>query len=56
MSKRIDSLLLKNILDAIDRIENYTSSMNQRIFFKDHKTIDAVTRNLEIIGEASKFI
>lgn len=56
MSKRIDSLLLKDILDAVERIEEYTSDMNQRMFLKDYKTIDAVTRNLEIIGEASKFI
>ena len=47
---------LLSILEAIEKIEIYTKGFNQRSFLKDSKTIDAVTRNIEIIGEASKFI
>ncbi len=54
MSKRDQRLFLEDILEAIDRIENYTESMSYDDFIEDGKTIDAVVRNLEIIGEAVK--
>jgi len=53
MSKRPVDLLLDDICEALDRIEQYTSSMSFDVFSKDRKTVDAVVRNLEIIGEAS---
>jgi uncharacterized protein with HEPN domain len=34
-------------------IENYTLNLSFEEFEKDRKTIDAVLRNFEIIGEAS---
>jgi uncharacterized protein with HEPN domain len=34
-------------------IENYTRNLSFEEFEKDRKTIDAVIRNFEIIGEAS---
>jgi uncharacterized protein with HEPN domain len=37
-------------------IEQYIEGMTFDVFTKDRKTIDAVVRNFEIIGEASKFI
>jgi uncharacterized protein with HEPN domain len=37
----------------MERIESYTSSISFDEFSKDQKTIDAVVRNLEIIGEAA---
>jgi uncharacterized protein with HEPN domain len=40
-------------LEAIDRIQQYTSGMSYQGFCLDQRTIDAVTRNLEIIGEAA---
>jgi uncharacterized protein with HEPN domain len=53
MSKRPVDLLLDDICEAIDRIEQYISGMSFDAFSKDRKSIDAVVRNLEIIGEAS---
>ena len=45
---------LEDILLAIDRITEYLSGYDFPLFISDSKTIDAVIRNLEIIGEASK--
>jgi uncharacterized protein with HEPN domain len=53
MSKRPIDLLLDDIREAIDRTERYTSGMSFDVFSKDRKSVDAVVRNLEIIGEAS---
>jgi uncharacterized protein with HEPN domain len=53
MSKRPTDLLLSDILDAIDRIEEYTRNMSFESFSNDQKSVDAVVRNLEIIGEAA---
>jgi uncharacterized protein with HEPN domain len=53
MSKRDFRILLEDIVVAIDRIKSYTSGMDISSFAEDRKTIDAVVRNLEIIGEAS---
>jgi hypothetical protein len=52
MSKRDPQLLLEDIQTAIDKIERYTAGMSQDNFLADIKTVDAVVRNLEIIGEA----
>ncbi len=54
MSKRDFRILFEDIGEAISRIKHYTSGMGISDFTKDRKTIDAVVRNLEIIGEASK--
>lgn len=53
MSKRPVDLLLDDICEALDRIEQYISGMSFDVFSKDRKSVDAVVRNLEIIGEAS---
>jgi uncharacterized protein with HEPN domain len=53
MSERPVDLLLDDICEAIDRIKQYTAGLSFDAFSKDQKTIDAVVRNLEIIGEAS---
>lgn len=39
-------------MEASKKIRVYTEGMSQRSFAGDPKTIDAVVRNLEIIGEA----
>ena len=52
MSKRPVSLLLDDICEAIDRIEQYTMDMSFDAFSKDQKSVDAVARNFEIVGEA----
>ena len=47
---------LDDILEAASRIQSYTSGLTQAQFSTDLKTLDAVVRNLEIIGEAIKKI
>ena len=44
---------LYDILNAILKIQDYTSGMTFEKFLGDEKTQDAVLRNFEIIGEAS---
>ena len=44
----------EDIMEAIARIRSYTSGMSIQSFVNDAKTFDAVVRNLEIIGEATK--
>ena len=48
-----DNIYLRHILEAIESIEEYLKGFNYESFSKDKKTIDAVVRELEIIGEAS---
>lgn len=47
-------LQLDDILEAIERITEYTEGTNWDTFSSDRKTQDAVVRNLEIIGEAAR--
>lgn len=56
MSKRPIKLYLSDIQTAIKKIEIYTKGLTYTRFRRDEKTIDAVTRNIEIIGEAAKHI
>lgn len=49
-------LFLEDIIESIQRIRDYTKGMDEKSFSKDNKTQDAVIRNLEIIGEASRSI
>lgn len=56
MSKRTPKLYLEDIKDSIRKIENYTRNLSFDKFKKDTLTIDAVVRNLTIIGEAAKNI
>jgi len=56
MSKREWKLFVEDILESIELIQSYVHTMELSDFAKDRKTIDAVVRNFEIIGEASKFI
>ncbi|HON83294.1 MAG TPA: DUF86 domain-containing protein [Caldisericia bacterium] len=45
---------LEDIIESINNIEDYVNGFTFNTFIKDKKTIDAVIRNFEIIGEASK--
>ncbi len=49
-------LYLDDIQDAILNIERYTKGMDMPVFVKDRKTVDAVIRNLSVIGEAVRRI
>lgn len=54
MSKRGNKEYILDINEAIQRILDYVGKMNYDQFLKDGKTQDAVVRNIEIIGEATK--
>jgi uncharacterized protein with HEPN domain len=51
---RDSSVWLADIVEACVRIEQYVAGMNEEAFRADRKTVDAVVRNLEVIGEAVK--
>ena len=53
MSKRPPQLLISDILESSRKITAYTKGMTFEQFSVDEKTIDAVIRNFEIIGEAA---
>ena len=48
-----DEIYLLHIQDAVHRILSYTTE-GEHAFMSDSKTQDAVIRNIEIIGEATK--
>ena len=57
MSKsRRDLDFLLDIQDALDRALEYTEGLTWVEYLKDRKTQDAVVRNLEVLGEATKNI
>ena len=53
MSKRDIIFLLSDMLQAANKIKRYTQNLTYETFLADEKTIDAVIRNFEIIGEAA---
>lgn len=53
MSKRDNQLLVEDMLEAAKKIRSYTSGFTFETFIDDDRTIDAVIRNFEIIGEAA---
>lgn len=54
MSSRDWSFRILDILKSIEKINNYTKDMTLVQFKRNELVVDAVVRNLEIIGEASK--
>ena len=51
-----DRIYIEHILQSINRIEQYISGKDHQSFSNDFMTQDAVVRQLEIIGEATKLI
>lgn len=47
---------LQDIIESIDDIEDFTRNMSFEDFTGDKKTINAVIRSIEVIGEAAKKI
>lgn len=47
-------LYINHILDAINKIQTYTEGMNEQSFLLNDLVKDAVIRNFEVIGEATK--
>ena len=56
MSSRDWVFRIQDILKAVGKIEVYIEGMTVTQFRKNDLVIDAVVRNLEVIGEASKNI
>jgi uncharacterized protein with HEPN domain len=53
MSERSSELLITDIIESGEKIILYTKGQSYDQFLGDEKTIDAVIRNFEIIGEAA---
>lgn len=49
-----DTVYLQHMLDAIDRIEQYTDGLSKADFQRDELVQDGVIRQIEILGEAAK--
>lgn len=56
MSRREWRLFVADMLEASGKINGYISGLNIEEFQADSRTVDAVVRNLEIIGEAARAI
>ncbi len=52
--KRTYKMYVEDILESMDKIERYTEDLTYETFEKNDIVVDAVKRNLEIIGEACK--
>ncbi len=53
MSERQPQLLITDIIESAEKIFQYTANMTYDQFIADDKTVDAVIRNFEVIGEAA---
>ena len=53
MSNRDAQLLIEDIQESAQKILSYCENLSYEDFLNDSKTIDAVIRNFEIIGEAA---
>lgn len=56
MPSRDWMLRITDIIDAVTKIQQYTHNMTFNDFAGDQKTVDAVVRNIEIIGEAARHV
>jgi uncharacterized protein with HEPN domain len=54
--KRYYRLYIDDILEAIGRIKGYVRELTFEEFIQDKRTVYAVIRNFEIIGESAKHI
>lgn len=52
MKKPNDADRLKHVLDAIAKVERYLDGLDSQAFQTDELRVDAVVRNIEIIGGA----
>ena len=51
-----DQVYLRHILDAVEQIETYLTGQTYESFSNNNMMIDAVVRELEIIGEATNHL
>ena len=52
MSRNVN-IYLEDIVSSCDKISTYIAGLDSDSFKSDNKTVDAVVRNIEIIGEAA---
>ncbi len=53
MNNKDNKIFLRHILESIGKIERYLQGFDYEKFKQSEEKIDAVVRNVEIIGEAS---
>lgn len=56
MPERDDHLLLSDMIECCEKIIDYVKGMDFKKFNEDPKTVDAVIRNFEVLGEAGRYI
>lgn len=56
MKNRDTKLFIEDILNCIYKIERYTSDIDFDVFLASDIIKDAIERNIEVIGEAAKYI
>jgi len=52
--RKDERIILRDIVESIERIERYTEAMSKHEFLKREEIQDAIVRRIEIIGEAVK--
>ena len=56
MPPRNRRLRIEDMLEAVEKIRRYTTGMTFESFRDDDRTVDAVIRNFEVIGEAARHL
>ncbi len=56
MKKRSYKMFIEDVLESMNKIEHFIKGLAYEKFAEDEMAVDAVVRNLEIIGEATKNI
>jgi uncharacterized protein with HEPN domain len=56
LSERSSSMYLADMLEAVDRVCDYTSKLTYSSFSENEMVVDAVLRNLEVLGEAARHV
>ncbi|HPR16706.1 MAG TPA: DUF86 domain-containing protein [Candidatus Cloacimonadota bacterium] len=51
-----DKIRIQHILDEIDNIQTFIGNVSYQEFIHDKKTVNAIIRSIEIIGEAASKI
>lgn len=56
MPTRLWKFRITDIIDSVNKIESYTEGLTAKSFKASGITVDAVIRNIEVIGEAANHI
>lgn len=56
MTKRFYKDYLEDMINSIDEVFEFTEDLTYDSFYRDKKTVNAVVRSLEVLGEAGKKI